>query len=288
MRRRSRVPLLLLAGWAVWLGSVATGSAQPGAPAAGCTGLRTASPPPHPGHDVRALPVILHIMEPEPAATGSSPSRVPDTLAWFENLFREPGRGDVNRLWLPARIQFYLHRAERCAYRRSVFPDLGDDRVPRPVMDDLRLFRDVNDRYNARDVLGVDLYVWPRIDGVSGFSVASQTRAEFPGPGAVWTHQLVVGSKDFLVVAHELGHFLGLTHSCKGPGSTTADPRKDPDLGKPECPEFGQSRHLMSALADGETLECAEQRQAYAAARIFAIRQRPDDEGGPTCQPRIR
>ena len=266
---------------------MAASSAQPVASAAGCTRLRTASPPPHVGDDVRALPVILHIMEPEPASA-ASPSRVADTLAWFEALFGEPGGGDVNRLWLPARIQFHLHRAERCAYRRGAVADLGDDRIPRPVMDDLRLFRAVNDRYNARDVLGVDLYVWPRIDRVSGFSIASQTRGAFPGPGAVWTHQLVVGSKDFLVVAHELGHFLGLTHSCKGPGSTTANPEKDPDLGKPECPEFGQSRRLMSALADGEALECEEQRQAYAAARIFAIRQRPDNEGGPTCQPPIR
>jgi hypothetical protein len=280
--------LVLLVGWAAWLASPAEGGAASRKPARECTGLSIGKPKPSFGDEVRTVPVVLHVMTPEPPSAGADPSQVPATVRWFEELFREAARGPVNELWLPAGIQFYLHRAERCAYLRTAFPDLGDDRIPRPFMDDLTAFRDVNDRYNARDVVGVDLYVWPRIDGVSGFATASQTRGDFPGPGALWTHQLVVGSQDFVVVAHELGHFLGLAHSCKAPGSTTANPQKDPDNGKPDCPAFGQSSQLMSALADGKGLTCEEMKQAHAAARIFATRQRPEQGGGPTCQPQTR
>jgi hypothetical protein len=283
---------IFLVGGIVWLFAPGSGWSQVNRPSNGCVSLRTWEPKLSFGEEVRALPVILHVMVPEPAGGGSGPSggaptgenQALNTLKWFEELFWEHTRGAVNRMWLPANIQFYVYRAERCSYLRTAFPDLGDDRIPRPSMDDLTVFRDVNDRYNARDVAGVDLYVWPRIDGISGFGAASLTRGQFPGPGAVWTHQLVVANTDFVLVAHELGHFLGLEHFCKGPGSTTADPRKDPDNGKPACPEFGQSQRLMSALADGNTLQCAEMKQAYAAARIFAPRQRPDKRGGPTCQ----
>lgn len=296
MRLRSRLLLGLLTGLAVLLFPPASGWAQPNRPSNGCTSLKTWEPKRTFGDEVRALPVILHIMMPGPGAGEANPrpgaqgeEDLPlETLRWFEDLFGDAPQGAVNKTWLPANIQFYVYRAERCSNVGTILPDLADNRIRRPTMDDLTAFRDVNDRYNARDVLGVDLYVWPRIDGASGFGAASLTRGQFPGPGAVWTHQLVVENKDFTLVAHELGHFLGLEHFCKGPGSTTVDPRKDPDNGKPACPRFGQSGRVMSALADGTELTCSEMQQAYAVARIFAPRQRPEKGGGPKCQAPIR
>lgn len=293
MRPRSRLVLIFLASCAVWLLSPASAPAQPSRLSNGCTSLKSWEPKRSFDEDVRAVPVILHIMIPEPAegesgasaGAGGTANQPLDTLKWFEDLFADPPQGAVNQTWLPASIQFYVHRAERCQYRRTAPRNLSD-RIPRPTMDDLSLFRDVNDRYNARDVLGVDLYVWPRIVGASGFAAAPLTRGEFPGPGAVWTHQLVVENRDFTLVAHELGHFLGLEHFCKGLGSTTADPRKDPDNGKVDCPP--SSGRLMSALADGTELKCPEMQQAYAAARIFAPRRHPEKGGGPRCQAQTR
>jgi hypothetical protein len=286
MRLRTRLLVGFLAGCALLLIPPTSVWAQV-KPTKGCTSLKTWEPKVGFGDEVRALPVILHIMVPEPAAGGPSPSgedQSVNAVKWFEDLFGEPEKGTVNKTWLPASIQFYVFRAERCVYLPTDFRNLGGDRIRRPTMDNLTMFRDVNDRYNARDVLGVDLYVWPRIDGISGFGAASLTRGQFPGPGAVWTHQLVVENKDFTLVGHELGHFLGLEHFCKGPGSTTVDPRKDPDNGKPDCPRFGQSGRLMSALADGTELKCPEMQQAYAVARIFAPSERPEKRGGPKCQ----
>ena len=288
MRLRSRLLLGLLAGWAVLLFPPALGWAQPNRPSPGCTSLRTWQPKLGFGDEVRALPVILHIMAPEPPGAQSGESQSLDTLKWFEHIFSDPPKGAVNKIWLPVNIQFYVFRAERCTYLRTTFPNKAEGRIPRPFMDDLTAFRNVNDRYNARDVLGLDLYVWRIADGISGFGAASLTRGEFPGPGAVWTDQSLVADNDFKVVAHEIGHFLGLEHSCKASQSTTADPQKDPDKNKRDCPDFGQSGQLMSASADGTSLSCPEMHQAYAAARIFAPRQRPEKGGGPGCQLPVR
>jgi hypothetical protein len=159
------------------------------------------------------LPVVVHYMVKTGSEHDVSEKLKPRTL---ERIFRDGGR--LTSIWGHAEIRPYLQRVERCAFSFSAFdiPSNPGEDLPNP--DDggpgQKMFYTINRHYNARDVAGVDLYIWWGIQGSGGY--ADFHRDSGPRrPGGVWIDKDCVGSQNCdLLLAHEIGHFLGLCHAC--------------------------------------------------------------------------
>jgi hypothetical protein len=177
---------------------------------------------------------------------------------WPPTGHASPEKWNINDIWRPAGIHFYILRTETCQY---LVDQVGSIPLPIPNPDDLSQFHRLNEAFNAPGFKGVDVYVWPSFNSDGGYG---SPRVNDTGPvaGAVWLKAGVFEIEGpyrkaktlsptdpglpfdtVLLVAHELGHFLKLSHRCTKDGPP------------PICTRPGTNEMLMSAWADGTLLK---------------------------------
>lgn len=265
--------LLVAAPWS------ARGQTVP-APAPGCHILDgTFDAMPAPSGTV-VVPVIIHYMALDLSsvppgtrfdADDNHVSEVfdPANRKALEALFAPPDPGatlkrqNVNHVWDRFGLRVAVVRTERCEF---TWADVGKVPVPAPKPTDLALLRKVARRFNTPGFHGLDLYQWPKIgSSIGGYGSTPRADGAFPGPGALWFHVPTLSDTEVgeppnprsvvLTMAHEVGHFFSLTHTCSF--RRTDEPRL------PDCPDPGTSGMLMSAFADGIGLSDCEERKAH-------------------------
>ena len=249
-------------------------------PAPGCQILDgTFAAMPAPSGTV-VVPVIIHYMAldlssvPAGAHFDADDNHVAEVLEpanrnALEALFAPPDPGaalkrqNVNHVWDPYGVRLAVVRTERCAF---TWADVGKVPVPAPKPTDLVLLRKLARRFNTPGFQGVDVYQWPKIgSSIGGYGSTPRADGAFPGPGALWFHVPTLSDTEVgeppnprsvvLTMAHEVGHFFTLTHTCSFRRTN------EPEL--PDCPDPGTSGMLMSAFADGIGLSDCERRKAH-------------------------
>jgi len=172
-----------------------------------------------------AVPVIVHFMKTtDPRHAANNDLQTIFTRSVVLGLFAPSGapQQTVNVVWRRANIRLALHRAEECDYDPLAFEIDAPDReeVPSPMAGAFGadLFNKINSAFNFGAVRGLDLYLWMDIKGgLVGYG-ASHRQTSPRRVGAVWIDKgcwtSLGDSRCAFLVAHEIGHFLGLCHSC--------------------------------------------------------------------------
>lgn len=211
------------------------------------------------------VPVIVHFMK----TTDARFSSHNDLETVFKptvitKLFKSTGTRatTVNAFWSQANIRLALHRVEECDYDPMVYEQAAPvrDEVPSPMAGAFgeELFNKVNAAFNFRDVRGLDLYVWMDImGGLAGYG-ASHRQSSPPRVGAVWIDKgcrtSLGATRCTRLLAHEIGHFLGLCHSCESALIPSSGPctvcLPDGETTAPSCAGVPMNR-LMRATWDG-------------------------------------
>lgn len=183
----------------------------------------------------------------------------------------------VNAIWLQANLQLTLHRVEECDYDPITFEGEAPrrDQIPSPMAGIFgeQLFTKINSAFNLPGARSLDLYLWMDIKGgLTGYGASH--RASGPERvGAVWVDRSCVTSlgpaRCTRLVAHEIGHFLGLCHSCDTPLTRPGSPCTVCLPGEttptPSCGETPPD-FLMRATYEGTALTECEITQARTRA----------------------
>ena len=222
------------------------------------------------------LPVVVHFMK------STDPRHAPAND--LQHVFSEnvlAGLFDsktatavtVNAIWRRAKIRLVLHRAEECDYKPAEFEidDGAKEEVPSPMAGQFgpRVFNRINTTFNAPDVPAVDLYLWMDIRaGLAGYGASH--RRDPLRVGAVWVDKgcvATLGRRCPVLVAHEIGHFLGLCHSCESSITDSGTCVVCLKPGTQVAPPCGSPKNfLMRAFYDGTGLTKCEIDQARRKA----------------------
>jgi hypothetical protein len=162
-----------------------------------------------------SLPVVVHFMKLDGSSNDVSTKITPRML-----LEHFGDAGAINVIWRQAAVRLYVQRFELCTFTADTIPLAGasHEEIASPARSVAarQRFRQIANDYNASDVRGVDLYVWWGIQREGGYA----DRWLETGPlraGAAWVDtDCQAGPLPYcdLILAHEIGHFLGLCHGC--------------------------------------------------------------------------
>ena len=220
------------------------------------------------------LPVIVHHMK----------STKHSNKIW--NVFTERivtayfrGEGTIRTIWRPAGVQLFLHRIERCQYDPVTMTGQSrnqPEELPDPTAgaDGPTMFRRVGDFYNYDRVRGLDLYLWWEIGGrfigyARPYELSDGTRTT----GGVWVDRQCVQSEEAApkcerLIAHEIGHFLGLCHRCRVTGDAATPCTACVGHRIPDCSSRrAEPLFIMRSRFDGTKLDGCEIERATAQAR---------------------
>jgi hypothetical protein len=186
--------------------------------------------------DVRmvTIPTLVHLMKHESTPRfAADNARVDAVSPLVPTLFKAEGANadgrSVNAVWGVARLSFALVESNETHLYTDDDIHARDNIVPGncdPREEELVRFRALQQKFGRADFRGLQVFVWCNLTvgngcGVSG--VSDEKIAPFgpyghTRPGAVFVDTfglLGPGARPALLMAHEIGHFLGLQHPDK-------------------------------------------------------------------------
>ncbi len=229
------------------------------------------------------LPVVVHYMK-STRHPGNDVSQTfpPGVL----KSFLTPS-GTINDTWRAAGVRLVLALIEECQYDPGDFglaagsPETITSPALAGTTANIDRFLTVVRRYNYHPTLGLDLYLWWDLtDGPSqrvwGYARPYILSNLTKSTGAVWIDRQCLTETDVAptcpgIFAHEIGHFLGLCHTCGSPSPCTRCVGASP----PACPTATDGRLMYPFLPHGATLSACERQASADQARRRGIQLGP-------------